>query len=139
MEWTRDEFTLTDAPDRVDLERTYALLQSTYWAARRPRQVVADMIARSLCFTLLRKDVQVGFGRAVTDYAAFSWIADIVIESAYRGRGLGKWMVEFAIDHPAIKHTQMALQTRDAHTLYEKYGFSRSPALMSTQVAGLSI
>jgi hypothetical protein len=36
-----------------------------------------------------------------------------------------------------IRHTQMVLLTRDAHALYEKYGFDRNPALMSTKVDGL--
>jgi hypothetical protein len=39
--------------------------------------------------------------------------------------------------HPAISGTQLVLQTRDAHSLYEKYGFLGNPALMSTPVAGL--
>jgi hypothetical protein len=40
-------------------------------------------------------------------------------------------------EHPAIVHSQMVLQARDAHCLYEKYGFTRNAALMSTCVVGL--
>ncbi len=137
MEWAKDEFVLTDDSSRLDLDRTFMLLQATYWGVRRPREVVERMIAHSLCLVLLRSDIQVGFGRAVTDYTVFSWIADIVVESRYRSRGLGKWMMECVAEHPAIKDTQMVLQTRDAHALYEKYGFTKNPALMSTRVAGL--
>jgi GNAT superfamily N-acetyltransferase len=137
MEWTKDEFVLTDDSRRLDLELTFVLLQGTYWGVRRPREVVAKMIEHSLCIALLRGDIQVGFGRAVTDYTVFSWIADIVVGPQFRCRGLGKWMIECIATHPAIRNTQMVLQTRDAHGLYEKYGFSRSPALMSTQVVGL--
>src|SRR6516162_9794915 len=61
-------------------------------------------------------------------------IADIVVEPNYWSRGLGKWMMECIVTHPAIKDAQMVLQTRDAHRLYEKYGFTKNPALMSTQV-----
>ncbi len=137
MEWTKDEFVLTDDSRRLDLERTFTLLQGTYWGVRRPREVVTRMIEHSLCLVLLRGDIQVGFGRAVTDYTVFSWIADIVIEPQCRSGGLGKWMMECIVAHPAIRHTQMVLQTRDAHALYEKYGFTSSPALMSTRVVGL--
>ena len=90
-----------------------------------------------MCFTLLHESVQVGFGRVVTDYTVFSWIADIVIDPAYRKRGLGRWLLECMQSHPLLKATQMVLQTRDAHALYEKLGFSRNPALMSTAVVGL--
>lgn len=137
MQWTRNEFVLTDAPDRVDVERTYQLLRDTYWGVRRPHEVVAAMVKHSLCFTLLRENVQVGFGRVVTDYTVFSWVADIVIDPTHRGRGLGKWIMTCIAEHPSIRHTQMVLQTRDAHGLYEKYGFSTNPALMSTRVTGL--
>jgi len=137
VEWTRDEFVLTDDPSRFDLERTFLLLQGTYWGVRRPREVVAKMSEHSLCFILLRGDIQVGFGRAVTDYTVFSWIADIVVEPEYRSKGLGKWIMECIGEHPAILPTQKVLQTRDAHSLYEKYGFAKSPALMSTPVVGL--
>ena len=137
MEWMKEEFTLTDDSRRLDLDQTFTLLHGTYWGVRRPREVVAKMIEHSLCLVLLQGDIQVGFGRAVTDYTVFSWIADIVVEPKYRSRGLGKWMMERIVTHPAIKDTQMVLQTRDAHRLYEKYGFTKNPALMSTQVVGL--
>jgi len=137
MEWVKGEFVLTDDSSRVDLTRTFELLQSTYWGVRRPRDVVERIIEKSLCFALLFDDVQIGFGRVVTDYAVFSWVADLVVNAQYRSRGLGKWMMELIVDHPSIRMTQMVLQTRDAHALYEKYGFLQNPALMSTRVIGL--
>jgi GNAT superfamily N-acetyltransferase len=137
VEWEKNEFLLTDDPRRVDVNRTFALLNSTYWGVRRSKEVVLNMIPHSLCFTLLRDKVQVGFGRAVTDYTVFSWIADVVVDSQYRTQGLGKWMMDCIANHPAISHTQMVLQTRDAHSLYEKYGFFTNTALMSTRVPGL--
>ena len=137
MEWGKGEFVLTDDSSRVDLTRTFELLQSTYWGVRRPRDVVERIIEKSLCLVLLFADVQIGFGRVVTDYAVFSWIADLVVDAQYRSRGLGKWMMELIVDHPSIRMTQMVLQTRDAHALYEKYGFLQNPALMSTHVVGL--
>jgi len=95
------------------------------------------MIEKSLCFGLFLGDAQIGFGRAVTDYTVFSWIADIVIDGRHRGQGLGKWMMECMVAHPGISGTQLVLQTRDAHALYEKYGFLKNPALMSTRVVVL--
>jgi GNAT superfamily N-acetyltransferase len=137
MRWVHEDFTLTDDASRIDLAATKILLRNTHWGVRRPPDVVERMIQHSLPFVLLHKDAQIGFGRAVTDYTVFSWIADIVIDPAYQRRGLGKWMMRCIAQHPDIKHTQMVLQTRDAHGLYEKYGFSGNPALMSTKVEGL--
>jgi len=137
MKWNHEEFVLTDDPARVDLSVTQALLRDTYWGVRRPPDVVESMLQHSMPFTLLRDDSQVGFGRVVTDFTVFSWVADIVVAPELRGRGLGKWMMTCIREHPRLHHTQMVLQTRDAHGLYERYGFSRNSALMSTKVDGL--
>ena len=34
-------------------------------------------------------------------------------------------MMAVLVDHPRIRHTSIYLGTRDAHGLYEKYGFVR--------------
>jgi GNAT superfamily N-acetyltransferase len=132
VEWYKADILLTDDVGRVDADVTFRLLAGTYWGIRRPRPVVTEMIKYSLCFTMLHDGKQIGFGRAVTDQTVFSWIADIVIDPVYRGRGLGKWMVSCIADHPLIRNTQMVLQTREAQELYKKFGFSQNPALMST-------
>ena len=137
MIWKQGNLILTDSSDQINLQRVHQLLQQTYWGVRRPFEAVEKMIRHSLCFSLLDNGVQIGFGRAVTDYTVFSWIADIVIEPAYRRKGLGKWMMSCILEHPDLSKTQFVLQTRDAHALYEQYGFSRNAALMSTAVVGL--
>ena len=137
MVWTLGDFVLTDARERVDVRCIFELLEKTYWGVRRPYETVKKMVEHSLCLTLLHSGSQIGFGRVVTDYTVFSWVADIVINDQFRGQGLGKWMMACIKEHPLLRSTQMVLQTRDAHTLYEKFGFSQSPKLMSTNVVGL--
>ena len=137
MEWRQAGYVLTESVSHIDPKRTHELLALTYWGVRRPYAVVQKMIEHSLCFSLLQADRQIGFGRAVTDYATFAWIADIVIDPQHRGQGLGKWMMSCIMHHPQLQATQKVLQTRDAHGLYERYGFARNPALMSTPVDGL--
>jgi hypothetical protein len=51
--------------------------------------------------------------------------------------GRPKEIVECLVEHLATKGTQMVLQTRDAHGLYEQYGFSGNSALMNTGVTDL--
>ena len=137
MEWTRGDFVITDARERVDVRCIFELLGKTYWGVRRPYETVEKMVQHSLCFTLLYSGSQIGFGRVVTDYTVFSWVADVVVDDLFRGQGLGKWMMYCINEHPLLRSTQMVLQTRDAHALYEKFGFHQSPKLMSTAVIGL--
>lgn len=137
MEWRKDDYLITDDVSRVQLDVVHRLLAATYWGDRRPRKIIERMVAGSICFSLYFGSAQIGFGRAVTDSATFTWVADIVVEPEFRGAGLGQWMMECLVAHPAIEGTQMVLQTRDAQGLYEKFGFSGNSALMSTNVTGL--
>lgn len=129
MNWQRGDYLLTDDKQRVDLDVVCALLHSTYWADQRPRELIEKSVANSLCFILLHAGQQVGFARAVTDHATFTWICDVIVSPAHQGKGLGKWMVECIIAHPELQNGTQLLRTRDAHTLYERYGFVRSECL----------
>lgn len=108
MEWRKDGFLITDDTSEVQLDVVHRLLAATYWGDRRPKEIVERMIAESICFSLYSGPTQIGFGRAVTDRATFTWVADIVVEPEYRGSGLGQWIMECLVMHPAVKGTQMA-------------------------------
>lgn len=129
MDWQRGEYVLTDDKSRLDLEVVCALLNATYWAADRPRNLIEKSIQHSICFGLFRGSEQVGFTRAVTDYSTFAWICDVIIAPEHRGRSLGKWMVECVLAHPDLKTSTLVLRTRDAHSLYERFGFERTEYL----------
>ncbi|MNI96911.1 Acetyltransferase (GNAT) family protein [compost metagenome] len=65
----------------------------------------------------------------MTDYATFTWICDVVVAPDYRGRGFGKWLVACMLEHPALQTTNKLLGTKDAHGLYEQFGFVRREML----------
>src|SRR5688572_30110163 len=129
MDWQRDEYVLTDDKSRIDLDAVCALLHATYWAADRSRELIERSIEHSICFGLFHGNQQVGFTRAVTDYATFAWICDVVIAPKHRGQGPGKWIMECVLVHPDLKTATLVLRTRDAHTLYERFGFERTEYL----------
>ena len=129
MIWRHDEYELTDDRRRLDVAAVVALLAQTYWAADRPPRLTRRAIRHSLCLSLFRGPTQVGFCRAVTDYATFTWLCDVVVDPAHRGKGLGKWMVECLLHHPRLQTRSQVLATQDAHSLYERYGFRRAEYL----------
>jgi GNAT superfamily N-acetyltransferase len=78
-----------------------------------------------LPFGVYSGENQIGFARVVTDYATFAYLGDVYILEEFRGRGLSKWLMETIVDHPDLQgFRRWVLATRDAHTLYEKYGFT---------------
>jgi len=112
----------------LDLDFVCAALDGSYWAKGRPRGAVERSIASSLCFGVYEAASrrQVGFARVVTDGATFSWLCDVIVDGAHRGRGLGKLLVSSAVAHPDVRDTMWLLGTRDAHGLYERFGFARA-------------
>ena len=129
MNWQHDGYTLTDDKSSLDIEAIWKLLSATYWAADRSRDATAKSIQHSFCLGLFHDRRQVGFARAVTDYATFTYFCDVIVAPEHRGRGLGKWMVEVFIAHPELQTTTQCLRTRDAHSLYERHGFERTEYL----------
>ena len=123
MDWHFGEFSLTDDSSRVDLDRVCALLQSTYWAAKRSRAVIETSLRHSINFSLIEEGRQIGFARVITDHATHGYLCDVVIEPDHRGKGLGKWMLRQILDHPAISSCRVDLFTKDAQEFYRGFGF----------------
>ena len=61
--------------------------------------------------------------RAITDRGKRSWIYDVAVEPTLQRRGLGTALMELILDHPALRHTDVWLTTRDAMAFYAKLGF----------------
>ena len=66
---------------------------------------------------------QIGFARCITDYASSFLLVDVIIDDRFRGQGLGKALVSFVVSHESLQGLTGTLATRDAHTLYEQFGF----------------
>src|SRR5262245_34795498 len=120
----RGPFLLSTDRSRLDVGTIRGFLSGSYWAPGVPDAVVRRSIEGSLCFGVYEGDRQVGFGRVVTDYATFAWIADVFVLEPWRGRGLARWMVASMLAHPELAGLRRwILATRDAHELYRRCGF----------------
>jgi GNAT superfamily N-acetyltransferase len=123
-----DDYIVSTATAMIDVDFVCAALAKSYWAQNRPRGVIEQSIRNSVCFGVYERAGrrQVGFARVVTDGATFSWLCDVVIDEGHRQKGLGQLLVSAVTAHPALAGTMFMLGTRDAHGLYEKYGFVRT-------------
>ena len=125
-EWERDEFTISTDPERLQIEVIDRFLrEDSYWARERTLEQTLTAIKNSLPFGVYSGENQIGFARVVTDYATFAYLGDVFILADYRGRGLSKWLMETIVAHPRLQgFRRWILATKDAHALYEKYGFT---------------
>ena len=111
---------------RLDVARIHRFLSTeAYWSPGVPRDVVERSIENSIAFGVYTESGdQVGFARVVTDRATFAWLADVYVESAHRGHGLGKRLVATVLEHPDLQGLRRwMLGTADAHELYRRFGF----------------
>ena len=127
MNWQQDQFLITDDQSKFDMDYIFDFISNrSYWAAGIPYEVVKRSIEGSVAFGVFENDRQIGFARVITDCATFGYLADVFIDENNRGKGLGKWLMETVMAHPKLQGLRgWMLRTKDAHSLYEKYGFER--------------
>lgn len=117
-------YDLSTDKQRLEVEVIHSFLKESYWAKNISKDMVRKTIENSFCVGVYYQNQQVGFARAVTDYATFGYIADVFIIEKHRGRNLSKKLISFILNHPDLQGFRgWVLGTRDAHTLYEKFGF----------------
>ena len=113
----------------MDVDRIHRwLAEESYWARGRSRETheVAMSGSRNYGVFDAESGRQLGYARAITDGATFAWIADVFVDPAARGRGVGKRIMGGIIDDLkplGLKRT--ALFTEDAQGLYEQFGFEQ--------------
>lgn len=126
----KENYLISTNTSKLDIDVIYQYLaQESYWAKGIRRIVVEKSIANSLCFGVYhisKTTVQIGFARLVTDKATFAYLADVFILPQYRGKGLSKWLMQTIHTHPEVQGLRRwLLGTRDAHSLYEQFGWTR--------------
>lgn len=119
-------YVISDDPARLDVGAIHAYLSRSYWAAGISRDVVARSLAHSLCLgTYTAGGEQIGLVRVITDYATFAYLCDVFVLEDHRGKGLARAALQLLDTHPRLQGLRrMHLVTRDAHRLYQPFGFS---------------
>ena len=115
---------LLDDPALLQFDRVHAWLASSYWSPGIARATVERAAAGSHCLGAYNGGAQVGYARMITDRATFAWLADVWVDEPGRGRGLGRRMVRWFLDHPDyLDLRRIMLVTGDAHGVYSPLGF----------------
>lgn len=123
--WVKDEFTISTDPEKLQIDVIQSfLVNESYWAQNRSEQQTLTAIKNSLPFGVYKGENLIGFARVVSDHATFAYVGDVFILNEFRGRGLSKWLMDVIIEHPDLQGLRRwILATRDAHGLYEQFGF----------------
>ena len=113
-------------PVAFDFDQIVPFVQSAYWGAGRSAEDIRASFANSACVGLFEDGVQLAMARAVTDGVFHAYVYDVGVFEPYRGRGLSLKLMDALLDHPDLRNVKgWMLSTRDAHGIYERYGFER--------------
>ena len=118
-------YRIIDGADGMDSAEVAALLKTTYWANKRSLETIEKSMRNSSCYGVYLDEEKklIGFARVISDDATTYYLCDVVIDPAYRGRGFGKALVSHIVSLPEYAGLRGLLLTKDAHGLYEKFGF----------------
>ena len=124
MEIYKDDYCISDQHDRLDYNVIHNFLTRAYWCEGRTFEEVRESCKNSICFGLYKGNDQIGFARIVSDRLFIAYLMDVFILPEFRGRGLSMWLMDVILNHSDLKKVETwMLATRDAHTLYGKFGF----------------
>lgn len=127
----KNGFLFSTDKKKLDISYVHSAISNTYWAKDRSKAVIIETINNSLCYGVYHGSEQIGFARLITDYATYGLLVDVFIEPAWRNQGIGKILIDVILHSPVTSAVYgWMLSTKDAHGLYEKFGFEQSSTLM---------
>jgi GNAT superfamily N-acetyltransferase len=122
-----DGYELDDDRGRIDVDMVYRYLaEEAYWVRGRDRDTIERLVRESArVIGVYLGGEQVGFARVVSDGSSIAWLGDVFVLEGHRGKGLGVELVREAVEYPAHRDLPWFLNTRDAHSLYARFGFEQ--------------
>lgn len=112
--------------DRLDIEQIHSYISNrSYWGRGRTLEQVKASIEHSICFGAYVDGTFGGFTRVVSDRVTFAYVLDLFVLEDFRGHRVSRALIEAMLRHEELQTVDWMLGTKDAHGLYQKYGFQR--------------
>ena len=108
----------------IEPDALRALLRQTGWADRRRPLEIQRMLDNSLITLGVWHDERlIAFSRVITDDCFRALIDDVVVDSAYRGMGIGSAMMKKLLLRTQHIEIVMLDCATDTAPFYERFGF----------------
>ena len=119
------EVSIRSGKENMDIRAIHRFLtEDSYWAKGISFERVDNSLTHSFCAGAFINGQQVGFGRVITDYYTFGWLADFFVLPEHRGKGISKKILSFIFGQPwSGRLRRTMLNTSDAHGLYRQFQF----------------
>ncbi|WP_299891130.1 GNAT family N-acetyltransferase [uncultured Lacinutrix sp.] len=109
----------------MDFKMIYCFIKDSYWGALRTEEEQKTAMDNTINFGLFHDKKQIAYARVMTDKIFFAYLLDVLVIKEYQGQGFSKVLMREILNFPELKNIdKWMLATKDAHGLYEKYGFT---------------
>lgn len=107
----------------------HQLYQKEWWTKGRTLPDIKIMLRNTDIIVALSEEKSsrlIAFARVLTDRIYKALVLDVIVDSKYRERGLGKLIMQMILDHPelrAVRHFELYCLP-DLIPFYKKWGFT---------------
>ena len=110
----------------MDLDVIFPFIKNSYWGSMRTYDEQKIAVENTLNFGLFKNGKQIAYTRVMTDMVFFAYLLDVFVVEEEQGKGYAKILTDKILNFPSLKDIdKWMLATKDAHSLYEKFGFER--------------
>jgi len=110
----------------MDLNVIFTFVKNSYWGSLRTYDEQKIAVESCMNFGLFKYGKLIAYTRVMTDMVFFAYLLDFFVVNEEQGKGYSKILMEKVMSFPSIKDIdRWMLATKDAHSLYAKYGFQR--------------
>jgi N-acetylglutamate synthase-like GNAT family acetyltransferase len=122
----KDDLFFSDNRKDMDIDLIFSFLKKTYWGGLRTFEEQKKANENTLNFGLFKNGNQIAFSRVMTDKVFFAYLLDVFVVDEEQGKGHFKILIDHIMNYPELqKIDKWILATKDAHSLYEKFGFEK--------------
>lgn len=112
--------------EEMDLDMIFHFIKNSYWGGLRKYEEQKIALENTLNFGLYKDGKQIAYARVMTDRVFFAYLLDVFVIEEEQGKGYSKILIDKILNDNRIKNVdRWMLATKDAHTLYERFGFER--------------
>jgi GNAT superfamily N-acetyltransferase len=117
---------IKDGKENMDIEVIHQFLsEQSYWAKGISYSFVDNSLTHSFNVGAFVDGKQIGFGRVITDFYTFGWLADFFVLEEHRGKGISKMILLYLMDLPWYNRLRrVMLNTSSAQGLYRQFSFN---------------
>ena len=124
MKRLKDNLSNSTQREDMDMDVIFTFIKNSYWGNLRTFEEQKTAVDHSLNFGLYKNGKQIAFARVMTDRAFFAYLLDVFVIEEEQGKGYSKILIDKILNDDRLKHIdRWMLATKDAHSLYEKFGF----------------